>query len=119
MPDAFGSVLRRCRVASALTQERLAERAGVSAAGIAALESGRRRAPRLSTVSLLIEALAPEPDDRALLLAAAGASNNTTPGGELTAAPEAQATDHRRPFVGRSAELEALRRALDLSLIHI
>jgi len=100
-------------VASALTQERLAERAGVSAAGIAALESGRRRAPRLSTVSLLIEALAPEPDDRALLLAAAGASNNTTPGGELTAAPEARATDHRRSFVGRAAELEALRRALD------
>lgn len=105
-------MLRRCRVAAALTQERLAERAGISAAGIAALESGRRRAPRLTTVSLLIDALGLESADRSDLLAAAGASADTTRSPELTPAPAAERTDHRRPFVGRAAEVQRLRQAL-------
>jgi transcriptional regulator with XRE-family HTH domain len=39
--ETFGVLLRRHRVAAVLTQERLAERARISATGIAALEASR------------------------------------------------------------------------------
>ena len=41
----FGERLRRLRVAAGLSQEALAERAGVSAQAIGALETGKRRRP--------------------------------------------------------------------------
>ena len=56
-----------------LTQERLAERSGISATGIAALEAGRRTTPRLTTVGLLCDALSFDPGQRAALIAAASA----------------------------------------------
>src|SRR5271156_4647854 len=55
--ENFGTTLRRHRLAASLTQEALAERAGISATAIAALERGRRRAPRLTTLRQLGEAL--------------------------------------------------------------
>jgi predicted ATPase/transcriptional regulator with XRE-family HTH domain len=55
--DCFGDLLRGFRVAASLTQEVLAERCGISPATVAALEQGRRRAPRLSTVRLIATAL--------------------------------------------------------------
>jgi predicted ATPase/DNA-binding XRE family transcriptional regulator len=54
---AFGALLRRWRVAAGLSQEALAERAGLSSDAVAALERGRRRAPRRGTVALLADAL--------------------------------------------------------------
>ena len=42
---AFGALLRRLRLAAGLTQERLAERAGVSAKAIIALENDPARQP--------------------------------------------------------------------------
>ena len=73
MTDAltFGSVLRQLRTAAALSQEALAERAGLSPRGISDLERGARRTPYLATVDLLADALALSPDDRQALLAAA------------------------------------------------
>ncbi|MGE0139138.1 MAG: multiprotein-bridging factor 1 family protein, partial [Ilumatobacteraceae bacterium] len=68
---SFGVLLRRARLAAVLTQERLAERARISAAGIAALESGRRRAPRATTVALLLDALDLDGAARTQLIAAA------------------------------------------------
>jgi predicted ATPase/class 3 adenylate cyclase len=56
-PSPFGELLRRQRVAAGLTQEELAERAGLSRRGIADLESGARRRPRRDTVALLSTAL--------------------------------------------------------------
>jgi len=50
---AFGALLRRHRLAASLSQEALAERAGLSANAVAALERGRRSAPRPDTVALL------------------------------------------------------------------
>jgi tetratricopeptide (TPR) repeat protein/transcriptional regulator with XRE-family HTH domain len=55
--NAFGELLRRHRGAQGLTQEELAERAGLHAQEISKLERGIRRAPRSTTVEFLAEAL--------------------------------------------------------------
>ncbi len=55
--DDFASLLRRYRLAAGLSQEELAEKAGLSSDAVAALERGRRRAPRPLTVRLLATAL--------------------------------------------------------------
>ena len=70
-PASFGEILRRLRSAAGLSQEELAERAGLSRNGISNLERGRHPAPRLETVRLLADALALPELDRAALLAAA------------------------------------------------
>lgn len=70
-PMTFGAVLRQLRIAAALSQAALAERAGLSARGISDLERGARRSPHLATVGLLADALALSPTDRQVLLAAA------------------------------------------------
>jgi predicted ATPase/transcriptional regulator with XRE-family HTH domain len=60
-PDAaaanFGDLLRRHRLAAGLTQEALAERAGLSKRGISDLERGARTRPQRETLHLLVEAL--------------------------------------------------------------
>jgi predicted ATPase/transcriptional regulator with XRE-family HTH domain len=71
----FGTLLRRFRLAAGLSQEALAERARLSPAAITALERGRRAAPRPSTVTLLVEALALTATERADLIAAANAND--------------------------------------------
>jgi transcriptional regulator with XRE-family HTH domain len=67
----FGSLLRRYRVAAGLTQEELAERAGVSTRGVSDLERGAHGLPRKDTLQLLLDALALSPADRTTLAAAA------------------------------------------------
>jgi predicted ATPase/transcriptional regulator with XRE-family HTH domain len=62
--ERFGDLLRRYRLAAGLTQERLAERAGLSARGISALERGVNRTPQRETIQLLAEALALAGEDR-------------------------------------------------------
>jgi transcriptional regulator with XRE-family HTH domain/tetratricopeptide (TPR) repeat protein len=54
----FGRLLRAHRLGALLTQEQLAERAGVSARTIRELERGRVRQPRRDSVRLLADALA-------------------------------------------------------------
>ena len=109
---SFREVLRRLRSAASLSQEDLAERAGLSRRGISDLERGLRQAPRLETVRMLADGLGLAAPDRAALVAAARP--------ELlgTAAPEASRpapTSLPIPLtrlIGREAELAALRRAL-------
>lgn len=67
----FGVLLRRLRLAAGLTQEALAERAGVSAKAVRGLERDPNRLPRLDTAALLADALGLEPATRARFLAAA------------------------------------------------
>ncbi|MFN8592314.1 MAG: helix-turn-helix domain-containing protein [Thermomicrobiales bacterium] len=67
----FGAFLRQLRIAAGLTQEALAERAGLSARGLSDLERGARASPRADTLQLLIVALALAPSERAALVAAA------------------------------------------------
>jgi transcriptional regulator with XRE-family HTH domain len=67
----FGDLLRRHRRASQISQEALAERAGVSASAVGALERGSRRAPYRETVALLASALCLSDAERGDLEAAA------------------------------------------------
>jgi transcriptional regulator with XRE-family HTH domain len=55
--NAFGDLLRRHRLAARLTQEELAERAGLSARGLSDLERGLRMAPQRETILRLAAAL--------------------------------------------------------------
>src|SRR5689334_5335230 len=68
---SFGELLRVYRLAANLTQEELAERAGLSARGISDLERGARGLPRKDTLQLLLPALDLPPADQAALVAAA------------------------------------------------
>ncbi len=70
-PRPFGELLRRLRVAAGLTQEALAERAGLSARGLSDLERGVHGVPRRDTLDLLITALALGSADKAQLVVAA------------------------------------------------
>jgi predicted ATPase/transcriptional regulator with XRE-family HTH domain len=63
----FADLLRRYRRRSDLTQEELAERAGLSASAISQLERGLIVAPHKDTVQLLIAALELSADDAAIL----------------------------------------------------
>lgn len=65
MPSAFGQLIRHARRDAGLTQEELAERAGVSGRTISDLERGVVRAPRLDTLELLADALELSASERA------------------------------------------------------
>ena len=67
-PD-FASLLRAHRRAAGLTQEELAERAGLSPRAVSDLERGARRAPRRATVDLLTAALNLDQQERSALAA--------------------------------------------------
>ena len=91
---SFGELLRRRRLAAGLTQEALAERAGISAKAVSDLERDPDRTPRLDTIGLLADALGLEAGDRAGLLAAA--RPQPSPGPEPVYRPSG-----RRPCRGR------------------
>jgi class 3 adenylate cyclase/tetratricopeptide (TPR) repeat protein len=69
--EAFGDVLRRLRKVAQLTQEELAERAGLSQRGINDLERGARQSPHKDTALQLADALNLMGDERAAFLTAA------------------------------------------------
>lgn len=62
---SFGELLRHARWNANLTQEGLAERAGVSVRAISDLERGINRSPRRDTLAMLSEALDLSEDERA------------------------------------------------------
>ena len=98
-------MLRWHRLAAGLTQEELAEEAGLSVRGLSDLERGARRAPRRETVQLLCEALQLSEAERARLEAAArhrGISAARAQGESLSI-PHGNL--HASPFVGRAQEL--------------
>jgi predicted ATPase/DNA-binding XRE family transcriptional regulator len=107
-PHTFGALLRQYRVTASLTQEALGERAHLSAAAIAALERGRRIAPRPGTVLRLAQALHLTRNERAGLIAAA--TSGPTHGGTMPTMPTVLTS-----FVGRERELADLNTALRTS----
>ena len=106
--SSFGALLRRFRLAAGLTQEALAERAGVSARAVSDLERHPDRLPRLDSVALLADALGLDPAERARFQAAA------RPNGEVPAAPDrpmAQPATLPRPLtplIGRDGTVDAV-----------
>jgi tetratricopeptide (TPR) repeat protein/transcriptional regulator with XRE-family HTH domain len=103
----FGQLLRRYRTAAGLTQEALAERAGVSVRGISDLERGVRRAPYLDTIELLANALQLSATECAAFAAAAGRHSPrvaTLPPTGSQAVPGGASS----PLVGRACELALL-----------
>ncbi len=63
-PSDFAHTIRRFRLRAGLSQEELAERAGVSARAVSDMERGLRKNPRPETLRLLADALALDTEDR-------------------------------------------------------
>jgi tetratricopeptide (TPR) repeat protein/transcriptional regulator with XRE-family HTH domain len=120
--QTFGVLLRRLRRAAGLTQEELAELAGLSARAIADIERGRTSRPYRSSVRALATALNLSDDERDLLTRAgkprraepepgtspgraAQAGQNAEPGAGVTPRQLPPAVAH---FVGRRAEVATL-----------
>jgi transcriptional regulator with XRE-family HTH domain len=94
----FGKVLRRFRQEARLSQEKLAERSGVSVEAIKTLEAGRRRHPRPWTVKLLGDGLGLAAEERAELVAAGTRAPRTN------RVPE-QLPDDLQDFAGRDEQV--------------
>jgi tetratricopeptide (TPR) repeat protein len=106
----FGALLRQHRRAAGLTQEALAERAGVTAQAISALERGFRRRPHPSTVRLLAAALRLHAQDRAAFEAAAHHARDAVVRTSLRSQPAGRSG--LPSFVGREREPALLERHL-------
>src|SRR5919197_2825742 len=98
---SFGERLRRYRISAGLTQEALADRAGLSVRGIADLERGARRYPHFHTLRSLAQALELDPADRVALLAAGQRPAPPDPAGLVVAA------ERRCESCGRENTLDA------------
>lgn len=97
----FGRVLRDFRQQAGLTQEKLAERSGISVEAVKTLEAGRRRHPRPLTVQRLGDGLGLSADERAELAAAGRRTLKTSevPG---------QLPDDLQDFTGRAEQVAAV-----------
>ncbi|MGI8828045.1 MAG: ATP-binding protein [Chloroflexota bacterium] len=105
--EQFGETLRRYRMAAGLTQEELAEHAGLSARVVSDLERGVKHMPRRITVRLLMEALEVPPEERPALERAARRPGHSSDGRaqhKLSPGAISDAT----PFVGRTREVEVV-----------
>ncbi len=106
----FSEQLRRYRERAGLTQEILAERAGLTAKAISALERGERRQPYPHTVHALARALGLTPEEYAALLDARGrrgpepASDPPVP--RLVASVPPVLPGHLTPLIGRDTDVE-------------
>jgi predicted ATPase/transcriptional regulator with XRE-family HTH domain len=117
-PERFGDVLRNYRRAAGLTQEELAERAGISPRSISGLERGEGATPRRDTVSQLVQALSLNGAERAEFQALVARRRPVGP--RLISAPLTPGVDHSdaasrhnlprslNSFVGREAEMREL-----------
>jgi predicted ATPase/DNA-binding XRE family transcriptional regulator len=101
--SALGDALKRYRVAAGLSQERLAEHAGVSTRAISDLERGLHRMPHADTLDRLARALALSRDQRTVLLAAAHPEVNAAPGVSTTPATMPSAMPATMPSAMPSA----------------
>jgi predicted ATPase/DNA-binding CsgD family transcriptional regulator/transcriptional regulator with XRE-family HTH domain len=108
---AFGVHLRRYRERAGLTQEALAERAGLAASAVAALERGRRQRPYPDTVQRLADALALSAADRARFGVVATRFGDATSGlmpGSSVDVPRSNLPAPRTRLIGREHDIAAL-----------
>src|SRR5580693_6369199 len=93
----FGGLLRQLRSGAGLTQEELAEAAGLSPRGISALERGVNRTARKDTAELLAGALGLTGPARAVFVAAA---RGRAPAGQVLTALRGEAAEPANPAPG-------------------
>ena len=117
----FAGLLRQLRAKARLTQEELAEAAGLSPRSVSDLERGVHRTAQKDTARLLTDALGVAEPARALFIEAARgrrrASDVLAAGREMTRGPAAAAATRTLPrdtasFTGRGRELARLLQAL-------
>ncbi len=105
----FGQRLRALREVAGLSQEELAERAGVSTDAVSSLERGTRAHPYPATVRALAGALALPPQEQSALIASvprrsrAGVRGSTASGSRAGALPVAAT-----PLLGRDDDVTAV-----------
>jgi transcriptional regulator with XRE-family HTH domain len=122
---AFGAWLRSCRQAAGLSQEVLAEGAGLSVRAVRNLERGRT-GPHMGSIHQLADALKLRGEARGQFFATAGQQLAGDASAGATVAPEGglgrpgaeqivprQLPGPARQFVGRDSELAALTALLD------
>jgi predicted ATPase/DNA-binding XRE family transcriptional regulator len=109
---AFGTLLRRFRTAAGLTQEALAERAGLSVRGISDLERGEREHPHHDTFRMLADALALTDAERASFAAAARVRAADDAPGAAIADPPSNLPHPATQLIGRAEDIAAAARLL-------
>jgi transcriptional regulator with XRE-family HTH domain len=114
-PSALAERLHRYRVAAGLTQEELAERAGISARAVSDLERGIIQTPRKDTLQLLAAALGLAAEERATFIGLRRLSAAVGPAAADEAMPRlmparrpAPSSSTQPPLVGRLRELALL-----------
>jgi predicted ATPase/DNA-binding CsgD family transcriptional regulator/transcriptional regulator with XRE-family HTH domain len=109
---SFGALLCRYRERAGLTQEALAEEAGVSTSEIAALERGRRQRPYPHTVRRLAAVLALSPEERAAFSAAplprGERATVAPPEASLPRAPASHPSAPQTSLIGREHDIAVL-----------
>lgn len=105
----FGKLLRQFRRNAGLTQEELAERAGLSARAVSDLERGVKQAPHEATIDMLTDALQLSADDREALRGTVS-RRRRLPTSRAPLRPRLPAEP--TPFVGREREEGEARRLL-------
>ncbi len=110
----FGQRLRRLRLQRGLSQEALAERAGLTSRAVAALEGGGRRRPYPRTVEVLAEALELAGQERAAFgeLVGGAADQAGRPGTGRPTLSAPLLPIWLTSFVGREVEVESIRTLL-------
>jgi predicted ATPase/transcriptional regulator with XRE-family HTH domain len=111
----FGDLLRHARRSAGLTQEALAERAGISARAVSDLERGINRTPRADTLGLLADALELSAADRKAWKLARQRLYSRTKASTLVREPHQQAgvvaaslPAPLTPLIGREREVAAV-----------
>jgi transcriptional regulator with XRE-family HTH domain len=111
-PDrSFGTLLRQFRQAAGLSQEQLAERAGLTAKAIGALERGERQHPYPQTLQALAQALGLADAERQTLFGAVHRREGTAEPAPQPATPAALPPTPM-PLLGRAADAAAVTQLL-------
>jgi predicted ATPase/DNA-binding XRE family transcriptional regulator len=106
---SFGDLLRHHRLATGLTQEELADRAGLSARAVQDLERGARRTPHPDTARRLTDALGLSVAERSVL----DAARRHPPGSGVASHARSGLPVPLTSFVGRERELAQVTRLLE------
>jgi predicted ATPase/DNA-binding XRE family transcriptional regulator len=109
---SFGSLLRRHRAARGMSQEGLADRAGLSREAVSALERGIRRAPHRETIALLAKTLDLSAAERDQLQGAAAEAGERGPRSLVQPSPASGLPLRLTSFIGREREIAEVREIL-------